>query len=37
MELVDVYNERHEKLNYSKGRKELNDGEYRLSCFWRRN
>jgi len=33
MELVDVYNERHEKLNYSKGRKELNDGEYRLSCF----
>ena len=33
MELVDVYNVRHEKLDYSKSRKELVDGEYRLSCF----
>lgn len=33
MELVDVYNNKHEKLNYTKGRKELKDGEYRLSCF----
>lgn len=33
MELVDVYNNRHEKLNYEKGRKELVEGEYRLSCF----
>ena len=33
MELVDVYNIRHEKLNYEKERKELIDGEYRLSCF----
>ena len=33
MELVDVYNDKHEKLNYTKGRKELEIGEYRLSCF----
>ena len=33
MELVDIYNDRHENLNYTKGRKELVTGEYRLSCF----
>ena len=33
MELVDIYNNKHEKLNYTKGRKELVDGEFRLSCF----
>lgn len=33
MEVVDVYNKRHEILNYTKGRKELETGEYRLSCF----
>ena len=33
MELVDVYNERHEKLNYTKEKKKLEQGEYRLSCF----
>lgn len=33
MELVDIYNERHENLNYTKGRRELVTGEYRLSCF----
>jgi len=33
MELVDIYNDKHEKLNYKKGRKELVDGEFRLSCF----
>ncbi len=33
MELVDVYNKRHEKLNYTKGRRDLITGEYRLSCF----
>lgn len=33
MEMVDVYNERHEKLGYEKGRKDLDKGEYRLSCF----
>ena len=33
MELVDVYNNKHEKLSYTKGRKELIDGEFRLSCF----
>lgn len=33
MELVDIYNNRHESLNYQKGRKELESGEYRLSCF----
>ena len=33
MELVDIYNDKHEKLNYTKGRKELEEGEYRLSCF----
>ena len=33
MELVDIYNDKHEKLNYTKGRKELTDGEYHLSSF----
>jgi len=33
MELVDIYNNKHQKLNYTKGRKELVDGEFRLSCF----
>ena len=33
MELVDIYNNKHEKLNYTKGKKELVDGEFRLSCF----
>ena len=33
MELVDIYNNKHEKLNYQKERKTLEDGEYRLSCF----
>ena len=33
MEFVDVYNNRHEKLNYQKNRKELNNGELRLSSF----
>ena len=33
MELVDIYNERHENLGYTKERKELKEGEYRLSCF----
>lgn len=32
-ELVDVYNNKHEKLNYEKDRKKLESGEYRLSCF----
>ena len=33
MKLVDVYNDKHEKLNYTKGRKSLEKGEFRLSCF----
>lgn len=33
MELVDVYNNRHEKTEKIKGRKELDAGEYRLSCY----
>lgn len=33
VELVDVYNERHEKLNYTKERQTLIEGEYKLSCF----
>lgn len=33
MELVDIYNNKHEKLNYTKGRKDLGNGEHRLSCF----
>lgn len=33
MELVDIYNNKHEFLGYSKGRKELEEGEFRLSCF----
>ncbi len=33
MELVDVYDERHEKLGYTKEKKKLEIGEFRLSCF----
>ncbi len=33
MELVDVYNNKHELMNYTKGRKELENGEYRISSF----
>lgn len=33
MELVDIYNNKHEKLDYTKNRKELVEGEFRLSCF----
>lgn len=33
LELVDIYNNKHEKLNYEKDRKGLEIGEYRLSCF----
>ncbi len=33
MEKVDVYNAQHEKLNYTKEKYELKQGEYRLSCF----
>ena len=33
MELVDIYKNKHEKLNYEKERKELEEGEYRLSTF----
>ncbi|MFA6777719.1 MAG: NUDIX domain-containing protein [Bacilli bacterium] len=33
MELVDIYNDRHEKLDYTKERKSLENGENRLSCF----
>ena len=33
MELVDIYNDKHEKLSYVKDRKKLDDGEFRLSCF----
>ena len=33
MEHVDIYNKRHEKLGYTKERKQLDVGEYRLSCF----
>ena len=33
MEFVDIYNDKHEKMNYTKERKELVDGEFRLSCF----
>lgn len=33
MEFVDIYNNLHEKLGYKKNRKELNKGEFRLSCF----
>lgn len=33
MELVDIYNVRHELLDIKKDRKELVDGEYRLSAF----
>ena len=30
---MDVYNKQHENLGYQKGRKELENGEYRLSVF----
>lgn len=33
MELVDIYNNKHELLNIKKGRKELIEGEFRLSSF----
>ena len=33
MELVDIYNNKHELTGLKKGRKELERGEYRLSCF----
>lgn len=33
MEYVDIYNNKHEYMGYKKGRKELIDGEFRLSCF----
>ena len=33
MEYVDIYNDKHEKLGYTKQRNKLEDGEYRLSCF----
>jgi 8-oxo-dGTP pyrophosphatase MutT (NUDIX family) len=33
LELVDVYNKRHEKLGLTKERNELVYGEYRLSCY----
>lgn len=33
MEMVDVYNCRHEKMNYTKDRHDLGNGEYRLSTF----
>lgn len=33
MELVDIYNDKHENMNYAKERKSLIDGEFRLSCF----
>lgn len=29
MEMVDIYNNKQEKLNYIKGRKELIEGEFR--------
>lgn len=33
MELVDIYNDKHEFMNYTKERKKIEDGEFRLSCF----
>lgn len=33
MDKVDIYNNKHILLNYSKGRKELSEDEFRLSCF----
>lgn len=33
MELVDIYNNKHELTGLKKERKELQNGEYRLSCF----
>ena len=33
MELVDVYNNKHERINIKKDRKKLVNGEFRLSCF----
>lgn len=38
MEKVDVYNKYREKMNIIKGRKELNEGEYRISThIWVKN
>lgn len=33
MELVDIYDNKHELTGLKKKRKELENGEYRLSCF----
>ncbi len=33
MELVDIYNDKHEKQDYTKERNMLEQGEFRLSCF----
>lgn len=33
MELVDIYNDKHEKLNYTKVKKKLTEEEFRLSCL----
>ena len=33
MELVDIYNDKHELQNYTKERDKLIDKEYRLSCY----
>ena len=33
MELVDIYNNKHELTGLKKERKDLENGEYRLSCF----
>ncbi len=34
MELVDIYNNKHERLNYEKNRKKLEIGEYKLFCIY---
>lgn len=33
MELVDIYNDKHEFQNYTKERDKLTKGEFRLSCY----
>lgn len=33
MELVDIYNDKHESMNYTKTRDKLVENEFRLSCF----
>lgn len=33
MELVNVYNNKHKKLDYVRERKQLEKGEFKLSCF----